>query len=50
MDDYKEGLIELVRTRPLLWNPRIGDYKDKDQKTQVWEDLVKILKEPQGKF
>ena len=52
MDDYKETLIELVRMRPLLWNPRVPDYKDKDFffKHKFGEDLAKILKEPKGKF
>lgn len=48
MDDYKENLIGLVRARPLLWNPCVPDYKDKDKRTQVWEELAKILKEPKG--
>ncbi|KAK7497540.1 hypothetical protein BaRGS_00011180, partial [Batillaria attramentaria] len=38
MADYRENLIELVRARPLLWNPCVPDYKDKPQKTHVWDD------------
>ena len=49
MDDYREQLIELVSARPLLWDPRVADYKDKDQKAQVWENLNGRLNSPTGK-
>ncbi|KAL8564388.1 hypothetical protein ACOMHN_057410 [Nucella lapillus] len=48
MDDYREQLIELVRARPLLWDPHVADYKDKDQKAQVWENLNGRLNSPTG--
>ncbi|XP_041366857.1 uncharacterized protein LOC121381588 [Gigantopelta aegis] len=31
-----------------IWNPRVPDYKNKDQRAQVWEDLEKILTAPKG--
>ncbi|KAL8573918.1 hypothetical protein ACOMHN_029365 [Nucella lapillus] len=46
MDDYREQLMELVRARPLLWDPHVADYKDKDQKAQVWENLNGRLNSP----
>ena len=48
MDNYREQLIELVRERPLLWDLRVADYKDKDQKAQVWENLNELLNSPTG--
>ena len=50
MDNYKEQLIELVRARPILWDPRVPDYKDKDQKLQVWDEIKKLLTAPEGNF
>ncbi|GFO46870.1 transcription factor adf-1 [Plakobranchus ocellatus] len=37
MDDYKKEIIELVRDRPLLWDPKNPEYHNKDQRKQVWE-------------
>ena len=37
MDDYKKEIIELVRDRPLLWDPQNPEYHNKDQRKQVWE-------------
>ncbi|GFR88675.1 hypothetical protein ElyMa_006105500 [Elysia marginata] len=48
MDDYMENLIEMVRARPLLWDPRVPDYKNKDQRTQVWDELKDLLTSPKG--
>ncbi|GFR89765.1 transcription factor Adf-1 [Elysia marginata] len=48
MDDYKENLIEMVRVRPLLWDPRVPDYKNKDQRTRVWDELKDLLTAPKG--
>ena len=49
MDSYRERLIEFVRARPLLWDHRLPDYKDKDQKAQVWEYLDGCLNPPTGR-
>ncbi|GFS18908.1 transcription factor Adf-1 [Elysia marginata] len=38
----------MVRARPLLWHPRVPDYKSKDQRTQVWDDLKDLLTAPKG--
>ena len=50
MENYKESLIEMVRARPLLWDPRVPDYKNKDQKAQVWVELNELLTSPDGKL
>ena len=40
MEDLKETLIDEIRKYPLLWDPRHDDYKDADQKTQVWDKMT----------
>ncbi|GFO05480.1 hypothetical protein PoB_003198500 [Plakobranchus ocellatus] len=37
MNDYKKEIIELMRDRPLLWDPKNPEYHNSDQRKQVWE-------------
>ncbi|XP_064609587.1 uncharacterized protein LOC135473652 [Liolophura sinensis] len=47
MNDYKHNLISLVQKTPLLWDPRHRDYKNKDQRKQVWEKIEEMLQPPE---
>ncbi|GFR90518.1 transcription factor adf-1 [Elysia marginata] len=40
----------MVRERPLLWDPRVPDYKNRDQRTQVWDELKDLLTAPKGRM
>ncbi|XP_064620757.1 uncharacterized protein LOC135483692 [Lineus longissimus] len=42
-DEYKYSLCELVHQKPLLWDPQNTDYKNKDQRAQVWKEIDKML-------
>ena len=43
-DEYKYSVCEMVHQNPLLWDPHNRDYKNLDQKSQVWEAIDKKLK------
>ena len=47
MNDYKHNLICLVQKTPLLWDPRNKDYKNQDQRRQVWEKIDEKVQPPQ---
>ena len=50
MEDLKDTLITAVQAFPILWDPRDPDYKDNDQRNQVWEKIAKDYNFPKGKF
>ena len=50
MDEIKIAIINEVQKYPCLWDPREKDYRDVDQKSQVWEKITKDLNIPSGKF
>ena len=50
MDDYKKDVIEMARDHILLWNPVHRDYKNKEQRKQVWEHIVTKIRPPTGYF
>lgn len=50
MDDYRKTIINFVRENPLLWDPRNKDYKNRDQRKQVWEAIDKDFPPPAGKY
>ena len=50
IEDMKETLINKIRKYPLIWDPRHDDYKDADQKTQVWDKIRTDIRFPKGKF
>ena len=39
MEDYKESLCARVQSATLLWDPTHQDYKNKDQRQQVWDEI-----------
>ena len=43
MDEIKIAIINEVQKYPCLWDPREKDYRDVDQKSQVWEKITKDL-------
>ena len=50
MDEIKITIINAVQKYPCLWDPREKDYRDVDQKSQVWDKITKDLNIPSGKF
>ncbi|XP_059163275.1 uncharacterized protein LOC131946491 [Physella acuta] len=48
MDEYKKIVIELVRNSPSLWDPSNKDYKNKEQRKLVWEEIEQIIQPPPG--
>ena len=50
MEDLKEALINEVQKYPALWDTREKDYKDADQKKQIWRKIQKDLDVQSGKF
>ena len=48
MDDYKRKVIDFVRDRPFLWDLTHKDYKNKDQRNQVWEFIDQRVTPPTG--
>ena len=50
MEDLKEALINEVQKYPALWDTGEKDYKDADQKNQIWRKIQKDLDVQSGKF
>ena len=52
MDTYKKNVIEIAQDHILIWNPTSNprDYKNKEQRKQVWEDIVTNIRTPTGNF
>ncbi|XP_005094912.1 uncharacterized protein LOC101858478 [Aplysia californica] len=48
MDDYRKLVIELVQAEPIIWDPTHRDYKNRDQRKQVWDSIDAQLKQPSG--
>ena len=39
MDSWIERLICLVEERPVLWDKRLNEYSDRDEKAKAWVDI-----------
>ena len=50
MEDYRKIVIEMVRRRPLLWDPNHENYKNKDLKAIAWGDIESKIQFPPGKL
>jgi len=37
--NLNEQMIELVRDRKCLYNPRSAEYKDRGKKSKAWEEI-----------
>ncbi|XP_005094822.1 uncharacterized protein LOC101859160 [Aplysia californica] len=48
MDEYKKSIIEFVRGHPIIWDSTNKDYKNRDQRKQLWEDIDSQVKPPAG--
>lgn len=49
---FNEALITEVEKRPLLWNTRLEDYRNRDRRLQLWEEVADVLRAlmPDGTF
>jgi hypothetical protein len=36
-------LIEMYRDRPVLWNVKCEDYKNRNKNHDAWQDVSKVL-------
>ncbi len=43
IDDDKEILIEFYREHPMLWDPKLEDYRNRDQRQVNLETLAKTF-------
>lgn len=41
--EFDINLINAVRDRPILWDPRFDDYKLAEKKPQEWMSIAEIL-------
>ncbi|GAB6026018.1 hypothetical protein CHUAL_011981 [Chamberlinius hualienensis] len=41
--EFNEGLIYLIRDRPVLWDNRDKDYSDKSLKMVAWEEIASLI-------
>jgi len=43
MEYDKERLIEIVHSKPALWDKRTSQYQNRNLKQKEWKDVNKIL-------
>ncbi|KAL5236468.1 hypothetical protein ACI65C_003878 [Semiaphis heraclei] len=49
MEYDKERLIEIVHSKPALWDKRTSQYQNRNLKQKEWKDVNKILGENEAK-